>query len=452
MNDHDDAETKDGQEAPELAPTGDESEAQARGAKRRRGLQVLLQLVLAAAIVAGAAFGASTLVNSAPTAGRQAVERGATLAEVVAVERTREQVTVEAAGTVMPWREVELRPRVQGAVIEVSPALERGGIVSEGQVLLNIDPADYELAIRQARSTLAQAQASKTLESGSKEVARREYALLGGTVGDEDPALVLREPQMAQATAVVSGARAQLDRAKLDKERTQIVAPFDAVVRTRGVSLGDLVGTTTTIASLVDTSTWWIEVLVPVAELRWLEIPSQPGEAASQVRVSDTAAWGPGIFRRGHVVRLAPDLEEQGRLARLLVAVDDPLSLSPANAGEPRLLLGAWVEVAIEGRTVDDVVALDRALLRDGGQVWVLTAEGALEVRDVVLAWAGTDSVLVSDGLASGDRVVSSALPAAVPGMRLRLADEAPARAEGGAQKAGPASAEADAGKSRGGP
>jgi RND family efflux transporter MFP subunit len=452
VNDHDDAETKDGQEAPELAPTGDESEAQARGAKRRRGLQVLLQLVLAAAIVAGAAFGASTLVNSAPTAGRQAVERGATLAEVVAVERTREQVTVEAAGTVMPWREVELRPRVQGAVIEVSPALERGGIVSEGQVLLNIDPADYELAIRQARSTLAQAQASKTLESGSKEVARREYALLGGTVGDEDPALVLREPQMAQATAVVSGARAQLDRAKLDKERTQIVAPFDAVVRTRGVSLGDLVGTTTTIASLVDTSTWWIEVLVPVAELRWLEIPSQPGEAASQVRVSDTAAWGPGIFRRGHVVRLAPDLEEQGRLARLLVAVDDPLSLSPANAGEPRLLLGAWVEVAIEGRTVDDVVALDRALLRDGGQVWVLTAEGALEVRDVVLAWAGTDSVLVSDGLASGDRVVSSALPAAVPGMRLRLADEAPARAEGGAQKAGPASAEADAGKSRGGP
>ena len=125
------------------------------------------------------------------------------------------------------------------------------------------------------------------------------------------------------------------------------------------------------------------------------------------------------IERSGRVLRLLPDLDPAGSMARLLVAIDDPLGLGSEDAGIP-LLLGSYVEVDLEAAPLDDVIEVPRAAVREGERAFVMNAEDSLEVRDLDIAWGRRDSVLVRDGLAAGERLVTSRVPAPVPGLKLR--------------------------------
>jgi hypothetical protein len=137
------------------------------------------------------------------------------------------------------------------------------------------------------------------------------------------------------------------------------------------------------------------------------------------------AAWGPGVSRAGTVCRLMTDLEPEGRMARLLVKVRDPLHLAAPLAERRPLILGSYVRVEIEGRDLANVIRLARAELHDGKRVWVMTASKTLEIRDVKTAWSGNNHVYVSEGLQAGELLVTSDLAAPVPGMALRTAGDA---------------------------
>jgi len=179
-----------------------------------------------------------------------------------------------------------------------------------------------------------------------------------------------------------------------------------------------------------------VEAAVPADQLKWIRIPRKSGEKGSEARVYDEAAWGEGVFRKGRVVRLAGDLEEEGRMARLLVSVPDPLSLEKANAGAPVLLIDSYVRVEIEGIRLENVVPLERRMLREGEYVWIKGEDGLLDIRKVDILFRGRDRVLVRDGIEEGERIVSTDLAAPVDGMPLRTRDEAdraaPASAAGG--------------------
>ncbi len=174
--------------------------------------------------------------------------------------------------------------------------------------------------------------------------------------------------------------------------------------------------------TLVGADCFWIEALVPVAQLAWLTIPEKEGRRGSPVRVHDPA-WGEGVFRKGRVLRVAAELEEQGRLARLLVAVEDPLGLAGGKGAQARLFVGSYVRLEIEGKPLASVAPVERALLRDGDQVWLLNGSGELEIRPVEVAFRGRERVLVSRGLEAGELLVMTDLAAPVPGMKLRTAD-----------------------------
>jgi hypothetical protein len=120
------------------------------------------------------------------------------------------------------------------------------------------------------------------------------------------------------------------------------------------------------------------------------------------------------------VIRLRSDLDEKGRMARVLAAVDDPLGL--ADAERPALLLGAFVRAEIQGRRLKNVLALDRNWLRDGDVVWVMDSAGKLAIRRPQIVYRGTDQVFIRDGVEAGDRIVTSNLAVAVTGMPLRTA------------------------------
>lgn len=390
-----------------------------------------LRFILPIMVLGIGALVAFWLLQTGPEAKPKPKTRNALLVEVVPVTFAPQPTMVAAMGVVKPSRMVEVKPQVGGEIVGMHPAFVPGSHFRAGEQLIKIDPADTLLAIQQLKGDVARAEAEIVLEQGKKLVALREYQLLGEVVSPEEKALMLREPQLASLQAARDSAAARLEQARLNLERTAVTVPFSALVQERKVNLGAQVSTATTLATLVGSDAYWIEVSVPVSQLRWLQIPQRETETGSAARVYDEAAWGATGSRVGSVLRMAPGLEQQGRMARLLVKIDDPLALLPHNSGQPRLMLDAYVRVEIVGAVLPSVVTLARKDLHDDDSVWLMSSEDQLEIRKVEVAFRGRDTVQVTSGLAEGERLILSPLPAPVPGMLLRLAEPTSASAAG---------------------
>jgi RND family efflux transporter MFP subunit len=293
-----------------------------------------------------------------------------------------------------------------------------------GDEVLRIDPVDYELAVRQKQSKVANSVYGMKLEQGYQDVAKREWELLGGKEDAKasDVELALRKPHLRKARADLGAAEAELAQARLNLARTRIHAPFNAVVRSRNVAIGSQVSTQDTVGELVGTDAYWIQASVPVDRLSWIAVPRRSGEAGAVVSIR----YGGGRWTRdGQVIKLLSDLEPGGRMARILIEVDDPLDLA-ANAPStqthrPPLLIGEYVLMDIQGPEVADVFRIPRTALRDDDHVWIAGPGGTLSIRKVSPVWRGSETVLVADGLAEGDRLVVSELPAPVEGMPVRV-------------------------------
>ncbi len=377
--------------------------------------------VISVMILMGGFACAWLIFKTEPTATRgETVRETAMLVDVVTAERGTFRPTLEVLGQVVPAREVILRPRISGRVVEHSEAFTPGGTVAADELLLRIDPADYAAAVQQRRSELQQARADLALEQGRQEVAEQEFALLGESLGNNNRALVLREPQLAQAQAQIESAEALLRRAQLDLARTRIAAPFDAQILSREVTVGSQVNVGDTLARLVASDRYWVKASVPLSQLRWLQFSDSEEEAGSRATLRQESAWPAGQVREGRLYRLVGELEPETRLAQVLVTVDDPLALNSPAADKPKLILGAYVRTAIEGRPLADVVRLERAWIRRNDTVWVML-DGKLSIREADIVFRDSRYAYLAAGVASGEQVVTSDLASVVAGADLRV-------------------------------
>jgi len=426
-------------------------------------LRTAVTTVVALGVLTGSGLIAHHWLTNRPRAGRRRPESRATLVDAAPVQSTDFGVEVDAMGTVTAARDLKLASRVSGEIVDLSPELIPGGLLKAGQAIATIDQQDYELAVEQCRADIARlaaeseqlkqqvaqraadvkrAESDLKLETGRRQVAREEFDILGEEICEEDREFVLREPQRASAEAALAAAQAakrsteasckalestkaaaevKLRMAQLDLERTKVRAPFNAVVSAESAELGAQVSPGTVLATLVGTDQYWVELSVPVDNLKWINIPRSDGDTGSMVRVFHEAAWGPGRFRTGRVKRLAAGLESSGRMARLIVEIDDPLCLKPENADKPSLILGSYLRAVVEGSELKQVVSVPRTALRDGNRAWVVAPDGTLDIREVEIVWRAQESVCVSKGLHDGEEIVTSDLAAPVQGMALRV-------------------------------
>ena len=382
-----------------------------------------LRLLLPILVVICAAAVSIWMMQSGPKAKPRAKVRNAAIVDVRPIEFGRQTTTVSAMGAVIPRREVILKPQVSGGIIQISDKLIPGGHFARGEQMLSIDPRDYQLAAQQLASEVARVEADRQLELGRQRVAQKEYELLGETVSAEEKALMLRQPQLENLHAVLDGTRARLEQAQLDLARTVIKAPFNAVIMSREINIGTIVSPSTTLATLVGSDSYWIEAPIPASQLKWINTGQDGIAAGSEVRIFDNATWGADRFRSGQVIGLTATVEEQGRMARLLVEVSDPLALQVSTKGQPVLLLGSYVRVEIAGANLPHAAAIERDLIHDGKHVWIMDDQGTLDIRSVDIAFRGQNKVLITGGIRDGELLVTSNLPSPVQGMSLRLKD-----------------------------
>ncbi len=372
-------------------------------------------LVVIGAGIAGAAY----ISKSSPKARKRPPAKMAPLVRVATVNPVDHQVTVQAMGTVIPAQEMILKTRVAGEILSVHPEFAEGGFFKKSEQVLVIDPADYKVAYARKKSAVTNAEYAWRLELGHQAVAKREWELLGGGKSSDglDLELALRKPHLAKVKAELTAAKAELKRAALDLERTKIHAPFNAIVREKNVEVGSQVSAQGALATLVGTDVYHIRVSVPSDRLSWIDIPRRSQDTGADVVIG----YRNGFERKGTVFKLLSDLESQGRMARVLVSVQNPLGLAQPDAGQPPLLIGEYVRVDIQGRQVDNVYRIPRSALRDNRHVWVVGDDGTLEIRNVDTVWRDARTVLIKEGLQPGDRLIVSDLPTPIAGMPLKL-------------------------------
>ena len=371
-------------------------------ARRKGAATGVLQVVLVLGVLVAAVLVNRLLVSQAQGPGQISAGPTTPLVSIIRPAPQPAQLTVTETATVQVRTTISLAPQAGGRVAHVSPSLASGGAFSAGDVLLEIDPTDADLSVRQAQADLQTALSALELETAEAETAQREWSLVNPE--EPIPALVAREPQLAQARASVVAARARLATAQTQRDRTVYSLPFDGRVLSSRVEVGQ-----TLIANQPYGEAYAIdalEVSVPLAREALARLEPALGRRAE---IIDAPA---GLRYSGSVIRVQADLDNATRLAGLVVGFD----------AEPDLPPGAFVTVRLFGDRLDAVFRLSADLIGAGDRVWTVR-DGALSHTPITIL--GRDSSgLLARPFDYGDGIVTTPPPGAREGLQVSVSQE----------------------------
>jgi RND family efflux transporter MFP subunit len=369
----------------------------------------------------GGYLGMTELKASKPELQRRKIPPPTPTVRTVKIETRSQHVVIQGEGTVKPLKEINLVPQVGGKVIDVSPELVNGGQFSKGDVLLQIDPIDYELAVTLADAKIKDAQSKLELAKEEAAAAREEWRIIKGAKANaktKPPPLVAREPQLAAARARLEADRADLRKARLNLERTTLTAPFDGRVSQENVDTGQYVTPGQPLAGLYSTDA--AEIMVPLEddELYWLRVPGfTNGDGPGADATIRARLGGMNLTWAGEVVRAEGKIDERTRMINVVVRVMNPY------AKRPPLAPGLYVTVEMQGRLLQDVATIPRSALHADDTVWVVDGAGRLHFRKINIAMVQGGNVLVRSGLDEEDLVVTSSFKGVTDGMAVQAAD-----------------------------
>lgn len=358
-----------------------------------------------------------------PKAEREgATKETAMLVEVTEVEKGDFFPVFEVTGTVKPAKDIILSPRVSGEVIDISDRFMPGGFFRKGEVILQIDTADYKNILELRKSELMSAQSDLKIEMGRQKVAEKDYQLFDGELAEEEMSLILRQPQLEAIKAKVKAAQADLDQAELELKRTTLKAPFDLHVISRNVNIGSQVSPGEDLGRLVGINNYWIITTIDLLKVRWLEFPEKEYEKGSEVIFRNRTAWKEGEFRSGYLFRLIGALEGKTRLAKVIVNVPDPLLLSDTS-DLPRLIVDEFVQVKITGREIKNVFRVKRDFIRENNTIWIMKS-GKLDIRKPEVLLKDAKYAYITEGLEDKEKIVITNLSSVTQGAKLRLGND----------------------------
>ena len=378
-----------------------------------------LRRLLPPVIVVGAIALAIALVSLRPQPESVAAEERVVPVQTMTVARSDLPIVIQSQGTVIPRTETTLVAEVSGMVRSVSDKLVSGGYVRQGEVLVILDDADYQVTVSQAEANLLSAEAQLTQEQAQADQAAREWDL-SGRPRENAPLLALRTPFLKEAQARVLLAESELARAQRQLERTRIRAPYDALVREKLVDVGQYLGAGSQVAEVFATD--YAEIRLPLSanDLAWLDLP-MPGQSLSRETVpvelraevaGDQQKW------RASIVRTEAVVDSSSRMYYAVARIQDPYRLSSGGTNTP-LLAGTFVSASLQGRVLSGVYRVPPAAMTNDNQVMVMDQEQRLRLRPVTIIHADTNWLYVEEGIQQGDQVIVSPVRVPVDGMRV---------------------------------
>jgi len=339
----------------------------------------------------------------------------AVLVETIPAQRKSLNFSVLSQGTVRPRTETVLVAEVPGKIVSVSPNFIAGGFFHQGEVLLQIDPSDYQTALKRAEANLASRQAQFADQKARSEQALKDWQNLGRQGEPSD--LTLHKPQLAEALAGVQAAEADLQKAQRDLMRTSIRLPYEGLVRTKQVDVGQYVAPGTPLGVTFSIATAEIRLPLSSKDIAYLQLPSATGlDELKRPKVRLTADnSGISGHWQAEIIRTEGVVDEVSRVIYAVAQVTDPYAVL-GKSDQPELKVGTFVRAEIEGLRVENVIVLPRSVLRPDNTVLIANAEHKLEIRSVEVLRAEPQTVYVGSGIEAGEQVISTILDAPIPG------------------------------------
>ena len=379
--------------------------------------------LLAIGVVAAALFVAVMMNLLAPGADKSPEPEAAIAVKTMLVKSADLAVRVESQGVAKARTKTSLVSEVSGAVLRVSDNFVVGGTFQAGDMLMALDPTDYEVALQRAEARLMSVKAAMEFERARSVQAAKEWAMTGRPQS-EAPLLALRRPYLLEAEANLLQAQSEVRQAKIKLEKTVIKAPYAGMVANKLADVGQFVtaGTRVGEAFAID----YVEVRLPLTE-RDL---SMMGSLLSQNLTDKTvllsgAVDGINTSWQATIVRSEGVVSELNRAQYLVARLADPygLKVDQGNKSVP-LRVGTFVKASIEGKVLKDVFQIPRSALLEGSRVGLIDSEQLLKIVPVTVAHADDQYYYLSDGLTAGMEIVISALGTPIEGLKLRVRND----------------------------
>ena len=339
-------------------------------------------------------------------------------------------IVVNANGTIEAETRGNLVAQIRGEVVSMSDNFKTGGSFSKGDVLIQIDPRDYQASLSQAVASLSQADANYRQEKANAKQATEDWKRLGNQ--EQAPDLVQRKPQLAAAKAQLDSARAAHQTASLNLSRTTITAPYTGRVIRRDAVLGQYVGVGTPIAEVFSTD--GVEVRLPISQDEFSQLGlDQFGTSDNTLEfkvVLSSTIGNTEHHWNAVVTRTDSTFDINTRQIDVIAKVADPFGKLGAQAP---LKIGQFVSASIQGRKVDNVYVIPNKSIREGSYTYV-SRDDHLVKQNINILWQDDQNTLIaqkSAGLVNGDLVVVTSLNSTLAGARVKLADQIVAKKEG---------------------
>ncbi|MDN4504306.1 efflux RND transporter periplasmic adaptor subunit [Alteromonadaceae bacterium BrNp21-10] len=351
-----------------------------------------------------------------PPEKKQEVDK-AFLVNVTPVEIKDLDFSVASQGTVMPKVQTAISAQVSGKIVNVSPAFIEGGMFKQGDILIQLEQADYVTDRKLAEAELARAQALLEEEEARGKVAEEDWRTVKNGV---PTSLGLRKPQLAKEKANVRAAEAQLERAQRNLERTTIRAPYDGLVKSKSVDLGQYIGVGRELGIIYATDI--AEVRMPLSDndLAYLDMPADSSAAERPSVLLRAKVAGKSQQWIAKLARSEGVVDRTSRVIYAVAEIHDPYARQ-ASASHMPLKFGRFVSADISGVHAVNMVVVPRNVLRMDGTVILVSEDRKLDIREVQVQRTDDEYAYISGGLRAGEMVATSAIPHPVSGMAVRL-------------------------------
>jgi RND family efflux transporter MFP subunit len=321
-----------------------------------------------------------------------AVETSPLSVAFVSLTPESRHLSVSTQGTLDSRRKTRLTAQVNGAVTAVSEKLARGQAVNDGEMLLQIDPRDYEIALKEVAAQLADAQQVLAIERGRARQAKHEWRDLGSADANN---LFLRKPQLASAEAGIAAGQAKLERAQLNLQRTKITSPYAGVISQVSAQLGQYLPAGGDIGTVTDTG--WLELKLPVSSHDLSLLPSVKDGIEATLFTSDDKE-----LLKTTITRLQAAADPQSRFLYLIADIR-------LNDDSRPLFAGQFVEAKLQGKQFDKTIAVPQNALRARDQLWIIAADQSLQKTTArVLQRKGDEFILAIDTQTETVKVITS--------------------------------------------
>jgi len=381
-----------------------------------RALKVLLPI----AFLLAAVLASFVMIQSRPAAMQKSVPAPVLLVSVSTAVREPVRFMVRSQGSVSPRTETTLISEVSGQIVEVSQAFVSGGFFKRGDVLIRIDPRNYQSALRRARAGVAKAKTQVATENALAGYAFEDWKRLRefDESNEEASDLTLRKPQLQEALAELDSMEATLEEAKEDLNRTIIRAPYDGMVREKIADIGQYVNVGSQLAQTFAVDRAEVRLPLTQQDLRYLDLKGL--DQGIRLPVALTAEIGDQRFDwEAEIVRSEGVFDRVSRVLFVVAQVQDPYDLS-ASGREP-LRIGTFVTAEIGGKTGGDLFAVPRYALSQGSTLWIVDENSRIQPRKLNIVRADEQFAYVDGGLEDGELYATTPIDQPLPGMQVRF-------------------------------